>query len=93
MFRCVHPQHAPNMLDYYGAEFIREQRGDYDISATVAFEAGWWTYTADIRYQWDAREQIREYGQEVLRVDYEEGEINLWRLADLLLEDGFSLEE
>ena len=38
-------------------------------------------------------EQLWEEGQELLRVEYEDGEINLWRLAELLLEDGFSLEK
>jgi hypothetical protein len=31
--------------------------------------------------------------QELLRVDDDVGEIDLWCLADLLPEDGFSLEE
>ena len=81
------------MLDSYGAEFLRAQQGDAALGACVAFEEGWWTYTAEMRYQWDRREQLWEYGQELLRVDYEEGDITLWRLADLLLEDGFALEE
>ena len=54
---------------------------------------GWWTSPAEIREQWDRREQLWDYGQALLRVDDEDGEIDLWRLADLLLEDGFSLEE
>ena len=94
MLRCVHPQHVPNMLDYYGAECIREQRGDAAPSATVAFEEGWWTSTAEIHYRWDPREQLWEYGQEQLQVDDEEGKIDsALRLADLLLEDGFFLEK
>jgi hypothetical protein len=72
---------------------IREQQGDAALSATVAFEAGWWTSPAGSREQWDRREQPWDSGQEVLWVDYEEGGITLWRLADLLLEDVFSVEE
>ena len=93
VLNCIQPQHVPNALDYYGADFLTEQRGDYDISACVPFKAGWWTYTVEISYRWDPQEQMWEYGQELLRVDDEDGEINLFRLAGLLLEDGFSLEE
>jgi hypothetical protein len=63
------------MLDDDGAECIREQQGDAALSAKVAFEEGGWTYTAQMYYQWDRREQLWEYGQELLRVEYEEGDI------------------
>ena len=43
VLHCVHPQHVPNMLDSYGEECIREQRGDDALSAKVVFEEGWWT--------------------------------------------------
>ena len=43
VMHCVHPQYVPNLLDSYGEECIREQRGDAALSATVAFEADWWT--------------------------------------------------
>ena len=79
VLHCVHPQHVPNLLDSSGEECIREQRGDYALSAKVVFEEGWLTSTADIREQWDRREQLWEEGQELLRVDDEEGEIT--RLA------------
>ena len=55
VLHCVHPQHVPNLLDSYGEECIREQRGDAAISAKVAFEAGWWTSTVEIRYRWDQK--------------------------------------
>src|SRR5262249_40789428 len=76
-----------------GAECLRERRGDDDISECVAFEAGERTSPADIREQWGSREQRWEEGQELFRVDDGEGEINsALRLAELPLEDGFSLE-
>ena len=43
VLRCVHQEHVPNMLDSYGEECIREQQGDYAVSAKVAFQEGWWT--------------------------------------------------
>jgi hypothetical protein len=43
---------------------------------------------------WALRDQLWEEGQVVLRMDDEDGEIDLaLRLADLLLEDGFVLEQ
>ena len=86
MLCCIHPQHVPNKLDSDGAEFLREQRGGDDSSAAVELEAGWWISPAEIRYQWDGREQLWDSGQELLRVGYDERELDLWRLADLILD-------
>lgn len=73
------------MLDYEGAEFLVERRGDDDKSARVELEAGWWISTAEIRYPWDARVQLWDSGRELLRVENNERERDLWRLADLIL--------
>jgi hypothetical protein len=72
---CVHQEHVPNVLNCDGAECLRAQQGDDTLCARIALEAGWWTSPADIGSQWDRREQLWDYGQELLRVDDEEGDI------------------
>ena len=90
---CVSPLKMPTVLECLGIDFLQNLHGDFEITGTVGYEEECWTYTATMGYQWDPREKMWEYAQDLVYEQYAEGEIDLWQFADLLLEQGWALEE